>query len=204
MDISNLLWTGPISYPYMVRMGVPPDGSCFFHAILLAFYKQYQNQSEDGVPISRSKLVKDFRHDLSLRLGENIDLVDPSSPIVYDTLSRGTLRDFSKDMQEYSLSSMQKELDSDSPIDNAYHEFISNEVRKDIYILDNEKQDVYITGSDLDILYKGRPSIVLLYIPGHFELVGIRNSDGSISTYFDSEHPFIQRLNERLHELAKV
>lgn len=204
MDISSLNWNGPITYPNMVRIGVSADGSCFFHAILLAFYKPYQNESENGIPVNRRSLVRDFRHDLSIRLGENQDLGKLESPLVYDTLSRGTLRDFSQEMKEYSLPAMQEELNSDSPIDNAYHEFISNEISKDIYILDFEKQDVYITGSDLDILYKGRPSIVILYIPGHFELIGLRNPDGSISTFFDSQHPFIQRLNERLHELAKV
>ena len=66
-----------------------------------------------------------------------------------------------------------KELDSDRPVDNAYNEFISDQLNKDIYILDAVTQDVYMTGSDDNVLYKDRPSIVLMYLPGHYELVGL-------------------------------
>lgn len=199
MNISDLFWTtGPFQYPDLIQIKVPPDGSCFFHSLLLAFYKPYQNRMESGVPISRESLVKEFRYDLSVRLGERVTIDDPNSPIVYDTLSRGKLGDFSKEMPEYSLKSMQDELNSNSPVDNVYNEFISNELKKDIYILDNEKHDVYVTGKDLDLLYKDRLSIVLLYNPGHFDLIGLKNQDATISTFFDSSHQFIQAIRNRL------
>ncbi len=204
LGILDLSWENShFQHPDMVQIKCSPDGSCFFHALLQAFYKPYQLQMEDGVPVSRKKLVKNFRYDLSVRLNEHTDVNDPLSPVVYQTLSRGQLEELSKEMPEYSLKGMQDELNSSSPVSNLYNEFISNELGKDIYILDSEKQDVYVTGSDLDLLYKNRQSIVLLYHPGHFDLIGLRNNDGSVSTFFDPEHPFIESIRNRLRILVK-
>lgn len=204
IGILDLSWqNAKFQHSNMVQIKAAPDGSCFFHALLQAFYKPYQLQMEDEVPVSRKKLVKNFRYDLSVRLEEHIDIDDPTSPIVYDTLSRGQLGELSKEMPEYSLKNMEEELHSSSSVGNLYNEFISNELNKDIYILDGEKQDVYVTGNDLDLLYKNRQSIVLLYQPGHFDLIGLRNNDGSVSTFFDYSHPFIEAIRNRLRVLVK-
>lgn len=205
MDITDLSWSSsdPFSYQNMAQIKAPPDGSCFFHALLFAFYKPYQDRMQGDVPVSRKQIVKEFRFDLSVRLGENLDPDDANTPIIYDTLSRGKLGDFAKEMPEYTLRSMQEELNSNSPVDNVYNEFISNELKKDIYILDNEKHDVYVTGNDLDLLYKDRLSIVLLYSPGHYDLIGLRNNDNSISTFFNPDHPFIESIRNRLRILVK-
>ena len=114
------------------------------------------------------------------------------------------MESFGEIVPQYSLNSMKDELASDRPVDNAYNEFISNILNKDIYILDVMKKDIYVTGKDLDILYKGRESIVLLYIPGHYELVGIRNNNNDIKTLFDSDHPFIQSIQTRMMELISM
>ena len=166
MNISDLSWDSSafaFQYPRLVQIKVPADGSCFFHALLLAFYKPYRNRMESGVPVSRESIVKDFRYDLSVRLGEYVSIDDDTTPIVYDTLSRGKLGEFAKTVPEYSLKNMQEELNSNSPVDNVYNEFISNELKKDIYILDNEKHDVYVTGNDLELLYKHHVFHYLVY-----------------------------------------
>ena len=104
---------------------------------------------------------------------------------------------------------MQKELNSDFSVDNVYNEFISNQINKDIYILDMVKQDVYMTGDDDEILYKTRPSIVILYLSGkykssgHYELIGL-NENGYIKTLFDSDHDFIQNIRARMYELRTL
>ncbi len=97
---------------------------------------------------------------------------------------------------------MQKELDSSASVSNIYNEFISDQLDKDIYILDAVKQDVYMTGTDHDLLYKDRTSIVILYMPGHYELVGVINDD-YIETTFKPDHPLIQLLQERMSQLLE-
>ena len=144
--------------------------------------------------------IQNLRKDLSIKLGSKIDPTDPDSPTYYDTLSRGELPNISKEIPRYSLANMQKELASNRPVDNVYNEFISNCLNKDIYILDGVKRDVYITGNDDEILYKNRESIVILYLPGHYELIGIID-DNNIHTLFDPEDDFIQRIKTRMQQL---
>ena len=70
----------------------------------------------------------------------------------------------------------------------------------DIYLLSLHKQDVYITGDDSDILYKGRQSIVVLTMPGHYELVGVHRDNG-IQTLFRPRDPFILSIRQRMREI---
>jgi hypothetical protein len=189
-------WTGKFQYPGMVRIRVPTDGSCFFHSIAKSYFKPYIMGSLNGNPLNRNDFIVKLRKDLANKLASKVNPLDPQSPIYYDTLSRGNLREISQSLPNYSLENMIHELNSNHPVDNVYNEFISNQLNKDIYLLDLVNQDIYITGSDDDILYKNRPSIVILYIPGHYELVGIQNRD-SIETVFESTHPFIQAIQKR-------
>ena len=99
---------------------------------------------------------------------------------------------------------MQKELDSSRPVDNVYNEFISDQLEKDIYIIDAVKKDIYITGKDNDILYKNRPSVVILYLPGHYELVGLVKKNGDIKTLFNPDHDFIQAIRDRMDILQDL
>lgn len=188
------------NYPNMVRIRTIADGSCFFHAIAKAYYTPYQVGMLDGKAIDRQKLIKALRRDLAIKLGQPADPADPDGPTNYDLLSRGKLQEFAKGVPQYSLENMQKELSSTAPVSNSYNEYISNQLNKDIYLLDGETNDVMITGNDDDILYKDRDSIVILYIPGHYELVGIQTEDGII-THFRSTHPFIQAIRNRMAEL---
>ena len=203
METSPLNWgNGEFNYPGMVRIGTPPDGSCFFHAIASAYFLPYRRGSIDGVPMDRYAFIRDLRYDLAIKLDEKVDPQNSNSPIHYDLLSRGNLREFAGDIQQYTLESMKRELNSDRSVDNVYNEFISNILEKDIYLLDITTQDIYVTGDDFDILYKGRSSIVTLAIPGHYELVGLQTSTG-IKSLFDADHPFIQSIKSRLREKIK-
>lgn len=197
---SFLHWAGFPSN--LVRIGTPMDGSCFFHAIAKACMEPYQTQSYGEKHINRGEFVKRFRKTLSKTLNAP---VCPHHPSIrhYHLLSRGQLPEFSKNVPHYSLSNMMNELDSNAPVDHAYNEFISNLIKKDIYLLDFQRQDVYITGDDRDILYKDRDSIILLVLPGHYELVGILVGENTIQTVFPPYHPLIQEIHQRLHEKIK-
>lgn len=200
----SLTWdssTG-FSYPGMVKIRTIADGSCFFHAIANSYSEPYRiGILPGGASINKIQFIKSLRHDLSLKLAERVNPLDQSSLIYYDLLSRGELKNFSKIVPEYTLENMQKELNSSSPVNNVYNEFISNQLNKDIYLLDAVKKDVYLVGRDDDILYKGRDSIVLLYTPGHYNLVGVMQDSGVPATLFKSDNPFIKAIQARIRDL---
>jgi hypothetical protein len=192
-------------YPNMTRIYTEGDGSCFFHAILNAFFKPYiTGITGEGVSLNKSEYIKNFRKDLSYKLD---DYANDGDKIWYDVLARGQLRDLSKDLPQLSLTNMKATLDSSSSVDHTFNEFVSNIISKDIYLLDFEKQDVYITGDDSDILHKDRKSIVVLYMPGHYELVGVMRVSSKgllvIQTLFNHDDDFINTIKQRMKELIK-
>jgi hypothetical protein len=202
---------GKFTFPGMMRIRTIPDGSCYFHAISNAFFPPYQSGILNGKAISKQEIVRRLRNDLAIRLAQPSDPLNPNSPLNYDLLSNGELRAFAEammgedpdpDIPNYTLEHMQDELKTSGAVDNVYNEFISNQLKKDIYILDGENEDIQFTGGDYSLLYKGRPSIVLYYLPGHYELVGIRRQDGSIQTYFDPNSEFIQAIRQRLAQIV--
>ena len=190
------------NYKNMYRIRIIGDGSCFFHALAESYCKPYREGINGKLKINKREFIRNLRKELSEKLKSKIDPLDKNSPIFYDTLSRGKLREMSKDMPIYKLENMVKELDSNLPVDNKFNEFISNVLEKDIYILDLENKDVYITGDDDDILYKNRDSIVIGNLPGHYELIGIMK-DNKIKTLFPYNHPFIEKIRLRMKEKRK-
>lgn len=200
----------PFAYPNMVRIDTIADGSCFFHAIANAYFIPYWENTLNGQPMSKHRFVAAMRNDLATRLGEPVTNLPNLTH--YDLLSRGQLCEFAKAVPRYSLENMQRELRSHSAVDNVYNEFISNQLNKDIYLLDAKKRDVLVTGDDDDILYKNRESIVVLYHPGHYELVGIVDPAYAnislppgcrdhIATLFSPQHSFIRAIRQRMREI---
>lgn len=204
-------WRGrPFSYPGMVAIGTVGDGSCFFHAIAMAYYIPYREGHLHGQKLNRTTFIRNLRHDLSLKLADPVSSHQPDGPTHYDQLSRGQLRYFAEALPQYSLHHMQEELIRGGPVDNVYNEFVSNQLNKDIYLLDAMTGDVYMTGDDAEILYKQRDSIVILVIPGHYELVGLMSEDAdnrggsSIKTLFSPNHDFIQAIRRRMNQKLRA
>ena len=200
----------PFHFDGLVKVKIPGDGHCFFHSVCRAFSDDYINEryrTKDGtyVRISRKDFVIGLRKELAYTLGNKVDPNDDKSPTHYDTISRGNLADFVKtgtgqQIEKYSLKNMQKELSSGSAVDGIYIEFISNIFKHDIYLLDLNERDVYIIGNDLDILYKNRNSIVLVYTGNHYDVAGIETSNGKIITHFSHNNPFIKAIMKRIKE----
>lgn len=195
-ECSDLKWTGGFDYPGMVRIRTGEDGSCFFHAILQCFFQPYRSEMLDGKPISRSQITTNFRQDLADSLSKPADGI--SGPTHYDKLANGRLRSYVEDnMPEYTIENMEKELRSRSAVGQLYHEYLSEMVRKDIYILDGHLQDITIYGPDAEkLLYKNRESIVLLFKDGHYESVGVKEN-GIIITHFKVTNEFIKFIQDR-------
>jgi len=149
-DTEALDWRNyPFDFPDMTRIGTIADGSCLFHAIAQAYYKPYRRGRVNDIILDRISFVRQLRLELASKLGDSIDENDPDSVSHYQIISRGGMESFGQIVPQYSLDSMKKELASDRAVDNAYNEFISDILKKDIYLLDVMRRDVYVTGEDL-------------------------------------------------------
>lgn len=194
---TNISWPNGFEQWRLVRFSTPMDGSCLFHAICNSFFEPYHTQILNGKHISRDSLVsllrKELSHKLSSRVSDNVD-----SPTFYQTLNGGNTSTFAKSVPEFSLSYMQDQLQSSSPIGYGYMEFLGNVFSKDIYILEAARRDIYVT-DELSLTIKGdRPSIVLYYMTGHYELVGIHNDNGTFDTHFSPNHSLIRFLRDKV------
>lgn len=187
-----------VDIPNLVIVPTIGDGNCYFHSVLRAFNTSYINAK---TTFDRVNLARTFRNALADHLLET----DPLTGMdYYSGLCNGNLEEFSKGVKEYSKEYLRKELLSSEPVDNIYQELISNVVNKDIYIIDSETKDIYCTGSNYSLYYKGRNSIVIYYKPGHYEVVGIKRKNGNIDTLFTPEHEFIQICKNRLLDTIRV
>lgn len=197
---SYIRWNNEFNQWKLVRFYTPMDGSCLFHAISNSFFEPYHTEKLHGKHISRSHMISILRKELSQKLNSKIS-DDPNSPTFYDSLNSGNTAAFAQAVPEFSLSYMQDQLNSSFPIGYGYMEFIGNVLDKDIYILEAIRQDIYVT-DELPLTIKGnRRSIVLYYMNGHYELVGIQNNDGSFDTHFSPDHSFIKFLFSRVQEI---
>ena len=193
-ELEPLNWVGEkFNYDGMYRKKTPGDGSCYFHAILDAYFVPYRTGRLNGKLLDRFSFVKKFRKDLASLLSQP----RINGKTYYETLSQGELPSLSKAMPEVSINSMKNGLVSFNSVNYMYHELVSDVLNKDVYILDSKSKDVYIIDSDLDLYYKKRNSVVILFIPGHFEVVGI-TVDGTLETYFHHKNPFIQAIRRRI------
>lgn len=187
----------------LVRFSTQADGSCLFHAIVNSFWPEYWEEKINDKSVSRSLIIETLRRELSEKLAARVsDAAD--SPTYYETLNRGYTATMAREVKEYSLEHMQRELNSHAYIGYGYIEFIGRVLRKDIYILEAVRRDVYQQVEDeLELTLTGdRDSIVLYYTDnGHYELVGVANPDGTFSTYFGPDHSLIRFLYARAHSL---
>jgi len=196
-DIKNLKLTF-IDTMNLAVISTIGDGSCFFHSVLRAFNTEYTKAKSIS---DRVNMARTFRN----ALAELLEEVDPlTGKNYYAGLNNGELEKISGGVKEYSLAGLQKELRSSASVDNIYQELISNCLNKDIYIIDGVKKDMYHVGSAFSLYYKGRNSIIIYYTPGHFEVVGLKHSNGTIDTLFTPEHPLIQSCRERLLKFFKT
>lgn len=173
---------------------LPNEESCYFHAILHSFNSSYRENSDEK---HRTKLSRQFRN----LLAEKLESSDECGTLIYDTLSEGTLRNFSASIPKFKCSNMVKILKKNKSVDNSYHELVCDYISRDIYLISEEEQDIYKFTND-KIYIKNRPSIVLLYShgdPGHYSLL-IEKRNGNYISTFDTNDPLIIHIKSRLLE----
>jgi hypothetical protein len=211
LEYEKLNWEGVFKNFNLIRIRTEADGSCFFHSLAKAYFKPYIIGKIGDATFNRKEFIKNLRKDLAITLGTKINPENPGSKTYYQTLSNGELEKSSEAIPSYSLENMQKALKTfTKPVSNIYNEFISNQLDIDIYILDGKKKDVYMTGTDDNLLYKNRKSVVILYIqgskgnPGHYELVGSMQKNTNIETCFAPDSALVLAIRKRMNRLRKM
>ena len=185
--------SSPIWISNMVRLLTHMDiGSSLVHATINAFYIPYRKGLLFGQNISQVEMVHVFRNELAVSLLKNV----PGRDTTYvEELGNGTwVSMFSTNIENLIYQLRTPTFDFDSVM----IEHLSNVIDKDIYVISAELQDIDSTSIDMCTRYKKRPSIVVLQLKKHYELMGIRLPGGEFITIFSPSHPWIQSLNIRL------
>jgi hypothetical protein len=194
-----LLWGEDFEKWKLVSVNTPMDGNCLFHAILNATSYLYREGYIEGKEVKRSTMVSVLRKEMAEKLST---IPNGKKESYYDSLSNGNIKAFSENVPEFTLEYMTAELMSNKPIGYGYIEYICDIFDSDIYILERNRKDLYITHEMLYCIKGNRNSIVLLYMEGHYELVGILK-ETEITTYFTSDHSLIQFLNEKTRAIVE-
>lgn len=169
------------------------DGSCFLHSVLRAISPDYTEKNKMG----KIQMVREIREALSNMLEESPKGEDKT---YYDLLSRGQLKDLSKTFDETKLENMKKFLRGNGWFNELYVEFISNVFDIDIYIIDHNKKELYIRGSN-ELFFKNRNSIILgYYNEAHFDTLSVKDVNGEKKTYFSPNSIVIKKLKKMLYK----
>jgi len=163
-------------YQNLVKISIPHDPHHLFHAICRAFFKPYIDQEFNGSKILRLQIVLNLRRELADKLSQVI----PNQKVRYYDLYRH---------ESMSMLQMQSQLASNDAITFGYFKYLSHQINKDIFILD-ENGHRYTCS---ELTPRGRTAIVLYYHDNHFDLVGLKVDD-LIQTHFRPTHDLIQRL----------
>lgn len=167
-----------------------PDGSCMFHSILQAFNKTYNTLDNNG----KKLMVREFRNNLSDVLTEEVD-----GEIIYNKLSRGELKEFSKFYPPASLKDMQRDLKNNTWGDFRFLELLSSILDLNIFIIDRTESDVYQTG-DPELLYEDRDSIIILNTNNiHFDTLGLKTNRG-LKTLFNKNDSVIKLILSKMYK----
>ena len=197
----HINWENSFQNWPLVRFSTPMDNNCLFHSIANSFFEPYHSEKLNGKSMNRKNMVLHLRKELSKKLASKIDESNPNSPRYYDVLNGGNTSSFAEAVPEFALEYMQNQLESQVPIGYGYMEYIGDVLNKDIYILEAARKDIYKT-DELHLTIKGnRRSIILYYMNGHYELVGVHNPNDTFDTHFASDHSLIRFLNSRVQQL---
>jgi len=209
------LWThhynlnfGP-SFPVsnMVALSTVGDGSCYFHAIIQAYYIPYITNQ-----VTKCSFIREVRRLLAYELGRPAKINDryiynnhQQPKTWHQIINRGgnaTLESDPGDVptdisNRLKLENMQHEMDSSRALDNLFDDYVSKILDKNIFVLDLAKKTVnYNIDKDI-LLVSSRTCVVILDKTGHYETVGLM-TNGGIRTHFAWNDPFISILRSMI------
>ena len=187
-------------YDNLVRIATIGDGSCFIHAVLKAFYREYQ---EHNAARYRLDLAARIRRDLAFALG----LEDPQYPghTYWETSARGSFprmvmqqindEDLVRQLRvDYSLAGLQRLFNSTSQLGDEVYSYVADALNIDIYVLRATQGDLY------PHYHTRRPGInrngiVIIGNMYHYEVLAV-NTDQGFQTVFSPGDPFLEAMTE--------
>ena len=194
---AELTWDQGFEQWNLVRFNTPADGNCLFHAIANSSFTNYWEEKAKDKFMSRKDIVVNLRKELAHKLAEPLNN-DLEAPTHYQILNGGNMTEFAKAVEEYKLSEMQAQLNSNNSIGYGYLEFLGNAFNLDIYILEGARRDIYMNNESQYSIKGDRDSIVLYYISEHYELVGIQTAKNKFDTCFAPNHSLIEFLFDKV------
>lgn len=187
-------------YPNLVRIATIGEGSCFLHAVLKGYNKQYQ---EDNKATFRLGYVANLRRDLAIELGR----LNPLYPEHTYWATSGNGAFVGVAMEEvihenlveilgvdYSLSGLQRLLNSTHTLGDEVYKFISDALNVDVYVLRATRTDLfphYHTHRPAVV----RDGIVIIGNMYHYETLAVSSEQG-FQTVFPPGDPFLAALSE--------
>ena len=176
----------------LVVFNTPGDGSCLLHAIASSISRSYRSGILNCCKYTTTQLVLMFRSNI----GTYLTSTDANNKLNYDTICNGELREMGKSNPEWSLKGILSLLQSNRYLSDDMIIIIEYILQTNVFVLDSTTKDVYMRNmNDYDT------SIVIHYVPGHFESFSLITSTGERQSYFTNNHPFIVHLRDRIDKI---
>lgn len=192
----NFMENGFKQWSNLVRIVTLGDGSCLLHAIVNGYYLPYRTSTNKQQTLQ--VLIATLRKEMAQKLSMIDSKQGEGKLTYYQTINNGYLPESSKSVPEFTLENMVRCLDSNQSLGTGYLDLISRLLNRDLYILSELTQDLYLT-DELPYLITGKRSAVIIYWNGanHYELVALKNSQGTFDTHFKATNPLIEFLYSR-------
>ncbi len=200
-DVTQIINTPWYPEGNVVRIATIGEGSCFFHSLLKAMDKSYQENRSLNFRLDRAQKL---RRDLALTL----TLEDPKNPgdINYKTASNGSFWGMWNHAREaklrgslgtmglevdFSLQGMINLLNSYQFVGDEVYDYVSQLIKMNIYVMRLYTDNLYLhtTASNPS----NTSSVVIAGNGGHYETIGLKTTNG-IQTVFNNGHQFIQKI----------
>lgn len=194
-----LVWPdSPVFFRGLTRLRTPFDEDCFYHAILNATLIGYRTRRLGSVDVDARDIVRLTRSWLATSLGTP----DSTGVRPYDRLDNGTVSALSSTIPSCTLAAFQHSLLHGTGVRDVLLPFVCDMINHDIFLVNAHERDLHVVSTMVDVLYRDRPAIVLLYTPQHYSLLAVRTEDRDLQTRFDPKHPYVQQLRKRLDQVC--
>lgn len=180
-----------------VRKGAYPDGNCFFHSILSATTSKYRAKNKVGQLAMCDELRKSFADTLTYEqfLSLKVDNTYVSNDTAYESFITGDHKDPKMRYQGYK-----KYIGtSGQHVGTEVIHIVGKELNMDIYLMrqnsDTANGEYVVQPIPMQEAFLKRPSVILLYLGNHYELIGIIREGGELADfYYSPNHYVIQEL----------
>lgn len=190
-------WPGtPVSYPGLVRIRTHAGSYSLYHAILNGLSTAYRTHELHGVDTSETKLVKGLIQELCATLR-----------VEYDTLMGGKIAEMAVLDPDLHVEALVRQLQTSISIPKSLLPFVCDTLNIDLYYVSGHNRDVFPIMTDMEMIIKGRRSLIVLYCRNHYELMGVleirKQKGGTVvfeefTTVFKADHPLIIQLKRQL------